>query len=79
MTVLEDILQRYESKTVNGARGTVYGALQAVTESADWGKLGGKYQGDEDKRNSRRLVNIIGGTADDVKTVATNYAASLTA
>jgi phage/plasmid-like protein (TIGR03299 family) len=71
--VLEDILRRYESRTngVNGMRGTAWAALNAVTEAADHGKLGGTYRNAESERSlSRRLESTVYGDADHIKQVA---------
>lgn len=77
--ILEDILRRHDSRTNNGIRGTAFGVLNAVTESADHGKLGGRYKGDTEKRASRQFLNVIQGAADDVKQIAYEKALSLTA
>lgn len=74
--ILEDILERWDSKTQDGIRGSLYGAYNAVSESADHGKLGGRFQGDQDTRNSRQLLSVIEGAADDRKQIAYNVAMS---
>lgn len=67
---LEDVLARYESGTngVNGMRGTGWAALNAVTESADHGKLAGRQVGDDKK--SRRFESVISGASDEIKQIA---------
>jgi phage/plasmid-like protein (TIGR03299 family) len=70
--ILTDIIERYESERcgMNGQRGTAWAALNAVTESADHGKLGGRFVGSENDRRSRRFESILTGAADEVKQVA---------
>lgn len=70
--LMEDILSRYESETngIGGMRGTAWAALNAVTESADHGKLGGRQNGKGDEKASRRFESIIDGNADTAKQVA---------
>jgi phage/plasmid-like protein (TIGR03299 family) len=77
--VLEDILQRYESGTngVNGMRGTAWSALNAVTESADHGRLGGRFVGTEQAKASRRFESMLTGEADEAKQVAYQRALTL--
>jgi phage/plasmid-like protein (TIGR03299 family) len=77
--VLEDILSRYESERcgLNGQRGTAWAALNAVTESADHGKLGGRFTGTENARASRRFESILTGDADEAKQVAYQSAMAL--
>jgi phage/plasmid-like protein (TIGR03299 family) len=79
LNVLEDILDRYESRTNDGCRGTLEGCYNAVAESADHGKLGGRYKGDQEKRASRQFLNVVQGEADDVKQIALQKALALTA
>ncbi len=76
-TLLEDVLSRYESGTnaVSGMRGTGWSALQAVTESANHGELGGRYKGKE--KDSRRFENIVMGEADRISQVAYQQVMSL--
>lgn len=68
--LLEELLQRYESPTngVAGMRGSGWAALNAATEAADHGKLGGRTTGAD--KASRRFESIFDGNADDVKQVA---------
>jgi hypothetical protein len=69
--ILEVILRRYESDRVDGSRGTMWGAYNAVTESADWGRAGGRYRGkDKTRRASQKFVSIVEGRADEVKQIA---------
>jgi phage/plasmid-like protein (TIGR03299 family) len=70
--MLEDILTRYESEKngVAGMRGTAYAAFQSLTESADHGKVGGRFTGDDNKRKSSRFESIMTGRADAIKQVA---------
>jgi len=75
--VLDDILERYESDRCE-PKGTAWAALQAVTESVDHGKLGGRFKGAEDIRASRRLESNVSGDNDDVKQTAYQMALATT-
>jgi hypothetical protein len=77
--ILEDMLNRYESERcgMNGQRGTAWAALNAVTESADHGKLAGRFTGDGETRMSRRFESILTGQADEAKQVAYQRALAL--
>lgn len=77
--ILEDMLNRYEQERCgfNGQRGTAWAALNAVTESADHGKLAGRFTGDSETRMSRRFESILTGSADEAKQVAYNRALAL--
>lgn len=74
--IFEDCLHRYESRTQNGTRGTAWGAYNAMSESADHGKLGGRYQGDDHNRLSNQMMSVIEGNADERKQLAYNVALS---
>jgi hypothetical protein len=65
-------MDRYESKNngIQDMRGTGWAALNAVTEAADHGKLGGRYTGNDDEKASRRFESVVDGRADEVKQVA---------
>lgn len=76
-SILEDILGRYESDRCQ-PRGTAYGAVQAVTESADHGLLNGRFKGTDDGKASRRAESILYGAADDIKQEAYRQALALT-
>lgn len=65
---LEDLIERYESERCANGRGTAWSAFNAVTESADHGKLGGRQKGDD--KSSRRFESVINGRADEIKQVA---------
>jgi phage/plasmid-like protein (TIGR03299 family) len=69
-SLMEDILSRYDSEKngIGGMRGTAWSAFNAVTESADHGKLGGRQTGAE--KASRRFESVLTGAADEVKQVA---------
>jgi phage/plasmid-like protein (TIGR03299 family) len=77
--ILQDMLDRYESERCgfNGQRGTAWAALNAVTESADHGKLAGRFTGTENQRASRRFESILTGAADEAKQVAYRKALAL--
>jgi phage/plasmid-like protein (TIGR03299 family) len=77
--ILQDMLERYESERcgLNGQRGTAWAAVNAVTESADHGKLGGKFVGSENAKASRRFESILTGEADEAKQVAYDRALAL--
>jgi phage/plasmid-like protein (TIGR03299 family) len=77
--ILDDMLARYESERcgLNGQRGTAWAALNAVTEAADHGKLGGRYVGTDEQRESRRFDSTLSGWADEVKQVAYQHALAL--
>lgn len=68
--LFDEVMERYESETngVNGMRGTAWSAFNAVTESADHGRLGGRSVGDE--KESRRFESVLNGQADEVKQIA---------
>jgi phage/plasmid-like protein (TIGR03299 family) len=78
-TLLEDLIERYESETngKNGMRGKVWAAFNAATESADHGKLGGRQIGSDKVRAERRFESAVAGRADDVKQVAYRQAVAL--
>jgi phage/plasmid-like protein (TIGR03299 family) len=77
--LLADMLERYESERcgLNGQRGTAWAALNAVTESADHGPLGGRFVGSDTAKASRRFESILTGDADDVKQIAFDKALAL--
>lgn len=68
--LMGEILANYDSPTnrVGGMAGTAWAAFNAVTESADHGKMGGRTQGAD--KNSRRFESIVNGPADAVKQIA---------
>lgn len=70
--LLTDILTRYESGTngVGGMRGSAWSGLNAVTEAADHGPLGGRFSGTDHDKASRRFESVLSGRADEVKQVA---------
>lgn len=70
--LMEDILSRYDSETngVNGMRGTAWSAFNAVTESANWGRLGGRYNGSESERRDKQFESVLSGAADRANQVA---------
>jgi phage/plasmid-like protein (TIGR03299 family) len=78
-TVLDDILNRYESERcgIGGIRGTAWSAVQAVVESADHGRLGQPLRrvGTEQEQASRRFEDALAGEVDDFKQVG--YAQAL--
>lgn len=63
--MLEDILDRYDSERCQ--KGTVWGAYNAVSETADHGTWH-RYVGEN--KDSRRFESILTGDADDLKQVA---------
>lgn len=69
-TTLDDLLTRWESRTngIDGIRGSAWSAFNAVTESADHGKLGGFYRGSD--KDSRRFESNMNGDADSIKQIA---------
>lgn len=76
--LLSDILQRYENERngIGGARGTAWGALNAVTEHADhW--IGGRQVGTQADRDGRRMESILTGDRDDMKQAALGQALAL--
>ena len=75
---LADILARYESERcgIGGARGTAWGALNAVTEHADhW--TGGRKIGTQAERDGRRMESILTGERDELKQTALASALAL--
>ena len=66
--IFADMLNRYESERCANGRGMVWGAFNAVTESADHGLAGGKLRGED--KDSRRFESVISGRADEIKQVA---------
>jgi len=76
--LLGDILQRYENERsgLGGARGTAWGALNAVTEHADhW--TGGRKVGTQQERDGRRMESILTGERDGMKQAALASALAL--
>ncbi len=69
--ILDDILSRYESEKcgVNGMRGTVWAGFNAVTESADYNRIGRQTQ-DETLRLTRRMESNLNGDSDELKQAA---------
>jgi phage/plasmid-like protein (TIGR03299 family) len=66
--IFDDMVNRYESERCANGRGTLWGAFNAVTESADHGLAGGRLRGDD--KQSRRFESVIAGRADEIKQVA---------
>jgi len=79
---LEDILTRYDSPKngINGMRGTLWAAFNAITESADHGRLGGTQRGQSQvAREERRFESLLTGRSDDAKQIAYAQARALLA
>ena len=75
--MFQDMLDRYESERCGKAgRGTLWASFNAVTESADHGKLGGRHRGSD--KSSRHFESVLNGRADEVKQVAYTMATNLT-
>jgi phage/plasmid-like protein (TIGR03299 family) len=68
-SILDDIVERYETARCE-PKGSAWSALNAVTESANWGKWG-KERADD--KESRRLDSILVGERDDAQQFALNY------
>lgn len=70
-SALADILHRYEQERsgLGGARGTAWGALNAVTEHADH-YIAGRKVGSQADRDGRRMESILTGERDQMKQVA---------
>jgi hypothetical protein len=70
-SALTDILQRYEQERsgLGGARGTAWGALNAVTEHADH-YISGRKVGTQQERDGRRMESILTGGRDQMKQAA---------
>jgi hypothetical protein len=68
---LADILDRHERERsgLGGARGTAWGALNAVTEQADH-SIAGRKVGTQQERDGRRMESILTGGRDQMKQVA---------
>lgn len=67
--LFEDLLERYEQERCGKAeRGTIWAALNAVTESVDHGKAGGNFRGQG--KESRRFESAIAGRGDAIKQIA---------
>jgi phage/plasmid-like protein (TIGR03299 family) len=67
--VLADILERYESERCNGLAsisGTVWSAVNAVTEFADHSPLN-RFKGTDQERKESRFQSVIDGRADEIK------------
>jgi phage/plasmid-like protein (TIGR03299 family) len=73
--ILEDILQRYESRTngINGMRGTAWAGFNAITEHADHNRIG-RQRGNELDRAARRFESSLSGDADEMKQTALTLA-----
>lgn len=69
--MLDELLERYESKTqgVDGIRGSGWSSFNAVTESVNYGLLGGVQRKDAEATD-RRFESIISGNGDDTMQVA---------
>lgn len=83
VSVLEDILERYESET-NTRRGSLYGAFNAVTESFEHGnaafKTRGRNSDDTAARRAateRRFESVMSGQIAEANTVALETAMAL--
>lgn len=75
--LFEDLLERYEQeRCAKAERGTIWAALNAVTESVDHGKAGGNFRGKG--KESRRFESAISGRGDEIKQVAYSQAMALT-
>lgn len=75
--IMEDMLQRYESERCH-PRGSVWAALNAVTEHADHGN-GRRQIGTQDAKLSRRFESILTGEADAMKQEAYQQASAMLA
>lgn len=69
--ILADILDRYEGERngINGMRGTVWSGFNAITEHADYNRLGRKV-GSSDAQLNRRFESVLDGPADAMKQAA---------
>ena len=76
--ILADILERHESATTpTESRGTVWGAVNAVTESSDRARPWRRFNGEQ--AESRRFWSAIDGESEQVKEVAYANARALVA
>lgn len=73
--LLDEILNRYEGERcgINGMRGTAWAGFNAVTETADYAKLGRESQ-DRETRLSRRFESNLNGLSDELKQAAYSLA-----
>jgi hypothetical protein len=67
--ILEDIIERYHTDRCT-PKGTVWSALNSVTESVEYGRLGGRFNGNDHERNSRRFESSLYGKGDEIKQLA---------
>jgi phage/plasmid-like protein (TIGR03299 family) len=69
--ILADIIERYESErcNVNGIGGSLWSALNAVTEHADYAN-GKRHVGSSEAQASRKFESVLAGDADEMKQVA---------
>lgn len=67
--VLTDILERYETGRCE-PRGTAWSGFNAITESVDHGRLGGRYRGNSNERAESRFESVLLGRGDDIKQTA---------
>ncbi len=76
--ILHDIIERYHGERcrANGIEGTVWSALNAVTEHADYAKSKRKV-GTRNEQDSRRFDSVLSGDADEMKQVAFTQALQL--
>lgn len=75
--ILDDILDRYNSNTCDGIRGTAWGTFNAFTEYADHNKLGRYNKNDTYAQQTQRFESTLLGTANDMKQTALEYALSV--
>lgn len=69
-SIFDDIMSRYDSPTCE-PRGTAWSAFNAVTETADHGRLGKMKEADKE---SRQFESVMVGQADDMKQEAYSLA-----
>lgn len=77
--ILADLVARYESERcqVNGIAGTLWAAMNAVTEHADYSN-GKRHVGTAEAQASRKFESVLSGDADELKQVAYTEAMKMT-
>jgi hypothetical protein len=76
--ILEDIISRFESERcqVNGIAGSLWAAMNAVTEHADYAN-GKRHVGTSEAQASRKFESVLAGDADEMKQAAYQGALAL--
>lgn len=77
-SVFDDLVYRYQQDRI-AEGGTLWRAFNSVTESANYGKLGGRQKGSDRDRLETKFSSIMNGPADKIQQVALTQAKALAA